>query len=538
MIERATTIHLEHLSYRYRPKDASAIHDVSWSIEDGSFVVVTGPSGSGKSTLLRSLNGLVPHFSGGHFGGNVVVSGENTRQYPTRAFSRFAGFVFQDPDAQAVSGRVDDEIAFGLEQLGIPRSTMLRRIEETLDLLGIANLRARDVATLSGGERQRVAIAASLAMGPRILVLDEPTSQLDPGAADDLILTLHRLNEEQALTIVLAEHRLERVLQYADVLRVLTRAECVAEGPPRTVLEQTDPALLPPVSRLGRSLGWSPLPVSVKEGRLAARARAFEPPPASVDAERPGAPPVIRLQTRRLGYDEQVVLRDVEFDARPGEIVALMGRNGSGKTTLLRALVGLHAVGDGMVTFRGREIRGMESSHLAQRIGYLPQRGRTLLFHERVDDEVAFTLRRRGADVASVDHVLDEFDLTGLEHRHPHSLSVGEQERLALAVTLGGNPDAILLDEPTRGLDAARKMALAASLRSRSRAGAAIVLATHDVELVASIATRVVLLGHQEIIAAGSPRETMAESLAYSPQMQKIFGPGYLTVADVVGSER
>jgi energy-coupling factor transport system ATP-binding protein len=529
-------VQLDDVRYRYEPGGPAVLDGVRWSFDEGSFSVVTGPSGTGKSTLLRSLNGLVPHFSGGEFGGDVIVAGENTRRYPTRAFSRYAGFVFQDPDAQSVSGHVEDEIAFGMEQLGVERPVMRRRIEELLDLLGIAHLRGRMMSTLSGGERQRAAIAAALAMGPRVLVLDEPTSQLDPAGADDVILTLHRLNEEMGTTVVMSEHRLERVLSYADRLRVLGANGSCTEGDPRRVLASVDERLAPPVTRVGLRFGWQPLPLTVKEGRAALRASGMALPAPGTDSGRPDDPPVMTLAAVSLGYGERAVLQQVDFDVRPGEIMVLMGRNGSGKTTLLRAMAGLHRVESGAVHLDGAPVQEMDPATRAKKVGLLPQRARTLLFNETVNGEVQFSLRHRDTSEAEMPDLLREFDLDHLAGRHPFDLSVGEQERLALAATLAGDPKLLLLDEPTRGLDAIRKNALGKSLVRRAAEGAAVVMATHDVELAAAVASRVTILGNESVIAMGGPREIVSGSLVYSTQVNKVFGSGYLTVEDVAGS--
>lgn len=454
-------VQVEGVRYRYLADQPAVLDDVSWSVEEGAFSVITGQSGTGKSTLLRALNGLVPHFSGGEFSGNVVVAGENTRFYPTRAFSRVAGFVFQDPDVQAVSGHVVDEIAFGMEQLGIPRPVMVRRIEELLDLLGIAGLRDRWVNTLSGGERQRVSIAAALAMGPRLLVLDEPTSQLDPAGADDVILTLHRLNEELGVTVVMSEHRLERVVSYADQLRVLEPNGSWQEGDPRSVLSAVDVRLSPPIWRAGVKLGWRPPPLTVKEGRAAWRGGSLGLLPPPTDPGRPGGDPVMTLAGVALGYGDRTILRNVDFDVRPGEIMVLMGRNGSGKTTLLRAMCGLHPASYGAILIEDRAVQGIDPAMRSRAVGFLPQRARALLFSESVAQEVLFTLRQRKASPEDMLSLLREFDLEHLSGRHPFDLSAGEQERLALAVTLAGMPRVLLLDEPTRGLDAISKDELA-----------------------------------------------------------------------------
>ncbi|MGI9252268.1 MAG: ATP-binding cassette domain-containing protein, partial [Thermomicrobiales bacterium] len=344
---------LSRVSYAYPGQQELTLREVDWEVSPGEFVLLAGPSGSGKSTLLRCLNGLVPHFTGGAFGGHAVVDGHDTRNYPPRALARSVGFVFQDPEAQMVTTRVDDEIAFGMEQLGVPPITMRKRVEEVLDLLGIAHLRERDVATLSGGERQRVAVAAALSLHPAILALDEPTSQLDPWGADDVLTALTRLNDDLGLTVVLAEHRLDRVMAHADRMRLLgPGGSLVAEGAPRDVLLAMEDPALPPLARLGRALGWQPLPLTIKDGRAIVAAEAAagrSPAPAPPDPAPPSGLAAIQVRGLTAGFGKRRVLRGVDFEAHPGELVALMGRNGSGKTTLLRTLLGLHAPESGRV---------------------------------------------------------------------------------------------------------------------------------------------------------------------------------------------
>jgi energy-coupling factor transport system ATP-binding protein len=372
------------LTYRYPERDTPALAALDWSVAPGEFVTVTGPSGSGKSTLLRCLNGLTPHFSGGVFDGVVTVAGHDTRRYSPRALARLTGFVFQDPEAQFVSSRVDDELAFGMEQLGVPPVTMRKRVEEVLDLLGIAALREREIATLSGGERQRVAVAAALALQPSILALDEPTSQLDPWGAEEVLAALLRLNEDLGLTIVLAEHRLERVVAHADRLTILSREGAIAtDRPPRAALAHADASALPPLLALGCHLGWEPLPLSIKEGRAAQRRDAAtgriptspapDPPPAT-------GVPIVHMQRVTAGWERQPVVREIDLAVHPGELVALMGRNGAGKTTLLRVIAGLHRPAAGHVIIAGQDTARQHPADIAQIVGYLPQNPSSLFF--------------------------------------------------------------------------------------------------------------------------------------------------------------
>ena len=529
---------ISELTYQYPERDTPALRALNWTVAPGEFVTVTGPSGSGKSTLLRCLNGLTPHFSGGTFDGVVTVAGHDTRHYSPRVLARLTGFVFQDPEAQFVAGRVDDELAFGMEQLGVPPVTMRKRVEEVLDLLGIAALRDREIATLSGGERQRVAVAAALALQPSILALDEPTSQLDPWGAEEVLAALSRLNEDLGLTVVLAEHRLERVVVHADRLTVLAPGGTVAlDGSPRETLRLAEIGSLPALFALGRRLDWDPLPLSIKEGRAAQRrdaARGRVPTPAPPDPAPPGGAPVVALQRVSAGWDRHPVLREIDLEVRPGELVALMGRNGSGKTTLLRLIAGLHRPSSGRVLIAGQDTARLHPADIAQSVGYLPQNPSALFFAETVRAELDFTLKHHRQSGLDPEATLAALGLGHAVDRNPRDLSGGERERAALAAVLVGGPRVLLLDEPTRGMDAARKRALVAMLHRLRDDGVAILLATHDVELVAEVASRVALLGDGRIVADGGPRTVLAGSLTFTTAVNKLYGDGFLTPDDIL----
>lgn len=522
------------VSFAYGRRGDPVLRDVDWEIEEGSYALVAGPSGSGKSTLLRCINGLAPHFSGGRFGGTVDVGGIETRVHGPQILSRAVGFVFQDPEAQSVAAVVEDEIAFGMEQRGVDPMTMRRRVEEALDLLGIADLRRRSLATLSGGERQRVAVAAVLTSQPRVLVLDEPTSQLDPAGAEEVMHAVARLNADLGLTVVIAEHRLERALGDADAMRVLFADGSAADGEPAATMRRLDPAMLPPIAWLGRALGWAPLPLTIKQGRALLRADGRTPTEPVAAPPAPAGAPLLHLRGVTLGFGRRRVLSGIDLAVRPGELIALMGRNGSGKTTLLRSVIGFHRPESGQVWYDGRDSARSEPSVLAAEIGYVPQRPASLLFSDTVRAELAFTMKgRRNAGLDPV-QLLGELGLAHVAGRNPRDLSAGEQERAALAAILVANPRLLLLDEPTRGMDSLRKEALAAILRRLRAQGVAILIATHDVELAAAAATRIVLLGDGDVIADGTPRQVLAGSLTYGTQINRLLGGTFLTVADAL----
>lgn len=525
---------LASVSYRYPGSRTDAFRHESWRLEAGSFSLVVGPSGSGKSSLLRCLNGLVPHFSGGSFGGQVIIDGRNTRTVGPRDLSASVGFVFQDPEAQLVTDRVEDELAFNLEQHGVDGVTMRKRVEEALDYLGIEHLRHRRPSDLSGGERQRVAIGAALAMHPKLLVLDEPTSQLDPWAAEDVVAVLTRLNEDLGLTVVVAEHRLDRLLSRVDTVRVMGGTDGVAlMGSPDQVVPLMDALPLPSVTRLGRALNIVPAPLTVKDARVAFGGMTIgQCPPPRNTAPTPGEI-IADLEGVQITLGNRIVLDKLDFQVRAGELVAVMGRNGAGKTTLLRAIAGLQPVSAGSVSTLGVDLRTAGPEAFRGRVGYVPQHASTLFFHERLLDELRFTARVQGGTCDPHD-VLERFGLARQAGSHPLDLSGGERERAALATVMMGNPQLLLIDEPTRGMDAWRKAELAAHLTTLRQEGVAIVMVTHDVELVASCASRVVMLGNTGIVADGSPWDVLSGSLTYTTQINKVFGGDWLTVEDIL----
>jgi energy-coupling factor transport system ATP-binding protein len=389
--------------------------------------------------------------------------------------------------------------------------------------------------TLPGGEKQRVAIAAALAFRPRVLVLDEPTSQLDPQSAEDVLSALTRLNVDLGLTVVLAEHRLERVLHHADRL-IYLRAGALLDGAPRQVLRQMD--LTPPLVTLGKALGWEPLPLTIKEGRAFARRVA---PASEQTAQRShsdaGAGPLLRVEQLSFAYNGANTLSDVSLSVHGGELVALMGRNGSGKTTLLKCVVGLLQPQRGEITLAGESLAGQETAQICQHVGYLPQEPDDLLFSNTVAEELEVTLRYHDL----LDHpplppeeLLERLGLADVAAAYPRDLSVGQRQRVALGAITVTRPRLLVLDEPTRGLDYFAKQALVGLLREWQAEGVGVLLVTHDVELAAQAADRVVILSQGEVIADDAP-EVLTVSPLFAPQVARLFpGRGWLVVEDAL----
>ncbi|MFI6053495.1 ABC transporter ATP-binding protein [Streptomyces violascens] len=656
-------IRFENVSVTYDSADEPTVRGVELAIPEGELVLLVGPSGVGKSTLLGTVSGLVPHFTGGTLRGRVTVDGRDTRTHKPRELADLVGTVGQDPLAHFVTDTVEDELAYGMESLGLAPAVMRRRVEETLDLLGLAELRDRPIATLSGGQQQRVAIGSVLTPHPKVLVLDEPTSALDPAAAEDVLSVLQRLVHDLGTTVLLAEHRLERVVQYADqVILLPTPGAPPVLGTPADIMKISP--VHPPVVALGHLAGWAPLPLSVRDARRragalreqlaglapqapsdhshpphaapidggrtptagtpgeetrttppagttgAAPARAPHPHPpqaASTDdgrtpmaeeshgetrtyplsstgrgspllfkslgeggkdspaggrahTHRPGAETLPRPATARrtlatlfrrppgtprtptvatataLGVRRGRVeaLRHVDLTVAPGETIALMGRNGAGKSTLLATFVGMIEPTRGGVTVGGRTPHRTPPRELIREVGLVPQEPRDLLYANTVAAECTAADEDAGAAPGSCRDLVTAL-LPGVrDDTHPRDLSEGQRLALALAIVLTGRPPLLLLDEPTRGLDYAAKARLVEVLRALAAEGHAIVLATHDVELAAELAHRVVILAGGEVVADGPTAEVVVSSPAFAPQVAKILAPQHwLTVPQV-----
>ena len=534
-------ITFEHVSVQYADAPAPSLHDVTLEIPEGELVLVVGPTGSGKSTLLRTINGLVPHFSGGTLTGRVTVDGLDTAEHRPRDLATVVGLVEQNPSSTFVTDVVEDEVAYGMETMGLDSTTIRRRVEETLDLFGLTPLRARALRTLSGGQQQRVAIAALFAAGPRVLVLDEPTSALDPVAAEEVLASLHRIVHDLGVTVVLAEHRLERVVHHAD------RVVLVDEG---RVSELLDPAeamlrsqIYPPVVGLSRLVGWSPTPLSIRDARRKAaalrEALGTSAPRPVTDLRVIGPADAVVATGVRVVRGGRVVLDGVDLAVARGSVTTLMGRNGAGKSTLLGAIAAQHRLAGGRVRVgaEGIDPHTRSARERVRTVGLVPQQPELLLYADSVAAECAAADHDFGAAPGTARGLLDRIS-GGIDPAvHPRDLSEGQRLELALAVILSGSPEVLLLDEPTRGLDYGAKKRLGEMLTSLAAQGTTVLLATHDVELAAEVADRVVILADGEVVTDGAAREVLASSPAFAPQVTKVLLPQtWLTVAEVAGA--
>lgn len=528
-------ITFRNVSLIYPNSQTTVFEDVSFTLSEGEFVLLVGATGIGKSSALKLMNGLVPHHTGGILSGDIQVDGISTRDVRPGELSHLVGIVGQNPINGFVTDIVEEEIAFAMESLAIPEAAMRKRVEEVLDLLALTPLRSRVIASLSGGEQQRVAIASALVMNPKILLLDEPTSALDPVAAEEVLAILQRIVHDLGVTVVIAEHRLERVIHYAEKMILIARDGSVLVSQPEEIMQRSE--IAPPIVELSRALKSQTMPLSVRDARreFSATASHLAQRPALQSTTQSDDDPLVRCREVSLGYETKRVLTNLSFDIRAGEIVALMGRNGSGKSTLMRAITGVIQTQSGVVNVADNDPTELTAEELVRLIGFVPQDPSDLLYGRSVAEECALADRDQKLNPGTTRMAMERL-LPGVSPTtHPRDLSEGQRLTLVLAIVLASDPRILILDEPTRGLDYPSKHRLIEILKERAESGGSILIATHDVELVAELANRVLVLADGELISDGNVREALTASLPFAPQMVKIFAPQkWLTVKEVI----
>lgn len=541
--------HVENLNYFYPEEGARALENVSLQIFEGEFLFLAGPSGSGKSTLLRALSGLLPDYYGGSIGGEIRYRQRSLADWQKGELAREIGLIFQNPEQQSVMTRVEQEIAFGLENLGVAPKEMRRRVAEVLALFDLNPVRQEAVFNLSGGQKQKVILAAILAMHPRVLLLDEPTSQLDPVAAQDFLNYVQRLNQEWGITVLLVEQRVDRCFHLADRVVMMDGGRIVSQAGPRETVRGVGrqyPLYIPPVSRVFSGLDIPEVPLTIKEGReilrkIAGNPRTFcpSPVPDSPTAAERGGGVILECRSLEFAYPgNPPCLRKVDVTLKEGSITVLLGENGAGKSTLLKNINGLLSPRKGRVCHKGRDITRMKVEERAALTGYMSQNPDDYLFNDSVFTEIGYGLDLpKGEKEERVGRLLRLLDLEHAREKNPRDLSGGEKQRVALGVVLAPGPEVLLLDEPTRGMDAVLKKKLGALLAALKGEGKAILVVTHDVEFAAEIACRVLIMSAGEIIASGEKREVLSSSLYYSPQANRLFKgvcPWVMTVEDAL----
>ena len=531
-------ITFSNVSLIYPNSQRTILDNLTFSVDEGELILVIGLTGAGKSSFMKLINGIIPHHTAGILSGEIIVDGKTTNLLKPGQLSGVIGIVGQNPINGFVTSKVEDEIAFTLETNGYQPEVMRRRVEEVIDLLGLQSIRSRDLFTLSGGEQQRVAIASALVMNPKVLLLDEPTSALDPVAAEEVLAIVNKLVHDLGLTVIMAEHKLERVIQYVDRVVSVSGDGQVEIGLPEEIMSKSQ--INPPIVKVAKKLNLAKIPLSVRE--LKRLATAWQLPktatPKSVVHQNGKGINLISAEKVTINYGDRAVLKSINLKIAQGEIVALMGRNGAGKSTLLKAISGQFHSYLGQLNVGGQNPAKLNGRDLVNLIGYVPQEPADLFYGSTVKQECDMADSDNQLPTGSTLKTLQSISNQINENLHPRDLSEGQKLILAIAIVLATNPRLLILDEPTRGLDYQAKDILVAILRKLSSAGTTIIMATHDVELVAEFATRVLVLAEGELITDGSTLSVLTASPAFAPQMAKVFAKqNWLTVNDVIASE-
>ncbi len=522
---------IDHLSYRYPGGKAAALSDVNLDIVEGECVLLIGPSGGGKTTLARFLSGFIPEFYGGRIQGEIFFQGRSLFQTAPKDIRAQIGMVFQDPEKQIIMGEVERDLVLGLENLGLSANLMQRRLTEILNFLGLTELRHRRTFELSSGEKQKVAIGSILAMLPRVLILDEPTSQLDPARAQECMAIIERLQREQGFTIILIEQRLEHCLPFADRVVLLDQGKIIFnEKPthfPPCALEQYED-FIPLIPRLFAQSDQKDVPLTVSQGRDVLRNILKGKEVLTSDSQTfKNSTPFLKLEQIHFIYPAGIapVLEEIQLNVSRQEAVVILGENGAGKSTLLKLIAGVFKPTRGKILFEGKNINALTSGKRAQKIAYLSQNPNDYLFNDTLEEELLFTMKHLGInDEERIASILDSLEMGRYRHFYPRDLSAGERQRAALASILVAHPELLLLDEPTRGMDGRLKKELLLLLRNlMNQYGMSVVLITQDVEFAADFADRVILLSQGKIIEEGSPRQVLSGNLFYSTAVNKLF---------------
>ncbi len=520
----------QNLTFTYPQASRPALADISFSAKEGEFILLTGPSGCGKSTLLRQMKTcLAPK---GEKSGRILFCGQNLEKFSSMEQAGAIGFVLQDPDSQAATGKVSSELAFGLESLSLPQQAIRRRVAEIAAFFGMEGWFHKEISQLSGGQKQLLNLASVMAMQPKVLLLDEPTAQLDPIAATEFFALLGRIHRELGTTVILSEHRLEEAFPYAGRILVMEGGRILADGAPREIAlalkERRSPLFgaMPEAMQVWAGVDTAlQAPVTVAQGREFLRQRALEQPLSplpQVDIPQPGEA-VLEGKGLFFRYEKEGrdVIRNLDIRLRKGELLALLGGNGSGKTTTLRLLAGLETPWQGKVTSRGK-------------LALLPQKPQTLFIRDTIREDLLEICPeedprfRQTVSLCGIGSILD---------RHPYDVSGGEMQRAALAKVLLTAPEILLLDEPTKGFDAGFCRLFGRILQKLCAQGAAVIMVSHDVSFCAGFASRCCLCFDGQLVAQGTPREFFSGSTFYTTpasRMARQFDPQAVTVGDVI----
>ncbi|WP_411678825.1 ABC transporter ATP-binding protein [Clostridium thailandense] len=518
-------IEINNLEFTYPLEKKKSLMNINLSLDKNSFLLIAGKSGSGKSTLARAMVGTVPNFYGGTIGGEVKIDGKSLDEMKHKERAKKITMVFQDPEKQLMMNKVHREVAFGLENVGTDEKTIKRMVYEALQFLGILHLAERDITSLSGGEKQKVAVASALVYMPKCIILDEPTSQLDPSAAEEVINLIKKINEELGITIIVIEHRVNRWFDVADSIAIMDR------GRLHTFKNKEDfynncsgeqAVFMPDYLKFLKKANFNFMPKNFKDARIQflnsdIKIKKEEGIILENDAEN-----LLKIKKMSCKYAAKEVLSDVNFNVNKGDFISIMGANGAGKSTLLKTIMGLKDY-EGIIKLHDNNVEDMDIREIAKHIGYVSQNPNDYLSKDSVYDEIRFTMDNYEMyDENVIEKVLKELEIYDIKDKNPRDLSGGQRQRVAIASILVLKPEIILLDEPTRGLESDLKDKLGNLLKNLNSQGTAIVLVTHDTDFASKFCTGYMIMFNGSIVAKGRREDILGEGIFYTTSINKL----------------
>lgn len=517
-------IDIKGLNYTYPDRSEPALEDIDLEIKKGDFILLLGKSGSGKSTLIKCMAGTIPNFYGGTISGEIILGSKEIEKITHSERAREITMVFQDPERQLVMNKVHREIAFGLENVGIPESQIKRKVWEALQFLNIVDLAYRDINTLSGGQKQKVAIASAVAYLPNCIILDEPTSQLDPASAEEIVNLVKKINEELGITVIIAEQRVGKWFEYADRIIVLNEGRVFHSGSRSDMYlsgNKNINGFMPSYLRLCKALGIKNVPKGIKEGKECLK--NYKINRTSENSRDEIIKELIHIDNLTCKYEEVEAVKHLSFSVFEGDFFGILGSNGAGKSTLLKSIAGLVKY-SGSIRLPEGEVKKLKLKELSRIVGYVSQNPNDYISKDTVFEELKFTLDNYGIyNEETVNQVMRDLNIYHLKDNNPRDISGGERQRVAIAAILVLKPRIILLDEPTRGLHGEAKKNLGELLAKLNRSGATVILITHDIEFASQFCNHFLLMFGGERVAEGDAKEVLGKGIYYTTTINKLL---------------
>ncbi|AZV57182.1 ABC transporter ATP-binding protein [Clostridium sp. AWRP] len=520
-------IEINNLNFTYPLEKKRSLKDINLSLEKNDFLLIAGRSGSGKSTLARAIIGTVPNFYGGTIGGEIKIDGKDVGNMSHKDRAENITMVFQDPERQLMMNKVHREIAFGLENVGADEDVIKRRVYEALQFTGILHLANRDVTSLSGGEKQKVAVASALVYMPRCIILDEPTSQLDPSSAEEMLNLVKKINEELGITVIVIEQRVNRWFDTVDSIAIMNDGKLKLFDDKKDFYYNCDERqfmFMPDYLKFFKKNNFKSMPKDFKDARVKILNTDFSLKNEEKAADKETNESVI-LFTKKLNckYDNKEVLENLNFEIKNGEFISIMGANGAGKSTLLKCIMGLKDY-EGTIKLYDKNVKKMNIREVAHHVGYVSQNPNDYLSKDSVYEEIKFTMDNYGIyDEDTIENVLRELEIYELREKNPRDLSGGQRQRVAIASILVLRPEIILLDEPTRGLEGELKDKLGKLLQNLNEKGTTIILVTHDTDFASKFCRRYMIMFNGSIVADGSKEKVLGDGIFYTTSINKLL---------------